>query len=385
MPRRRSPRRSGDDGDRDRRDIARRDVEPRDIVPRDVDPQDVEPRDIQRRDIDPRDIRPRNYSEGIDEYYGEAAEDRREEREDTRDARRSFYREEAEDRRLNRQIRADTYQEFQREELLDQREDRREEREISDRVRLERGSRFGGVFATEEDRAFKQIQDRRAREEKREKYRELIQQCEDRQREYHQTEDWLHAIKRSDFSQEVIAEVRTQVRELQRESLAHAVQTRLLNEQVNWNEEERRVIGDLGRVSELEERIYGDVLRACDDKDPNKLDYALDNVRACDANVRELLRRIPDLAAEQQREVEYSGQFGYVIQGVGRTFRRFWLVAILVGFVAGCGIGFATDGFVGALTTSLFLPFLALPALALIGAVIGYLEWKSTRQIDHFG
>ena len=332
-----------------------------------------------------RSLRRRHPAESVGEYYEELAEDRREEREETRDARRSYYREEAADRRLERDIRSDQYHEFQREEQLEQRYDRRMDRAIEDQVRMERSSRFGGLFASEEDRAFKRIMQKEDREEKRGQYRQLINQCEDRIQGYHQMEDYLNDIRRSDFSADTIAEVRADIRESQREAGTHLAQMRILNEQTNWNAEERKVLDALDEVNQLEERVYRNVLRACDEENPDSLGYALDDLETCRARVAELQsRRIPGLVTDQQSEIDHSDQFGYVMQGAGRTVRKFWLPAIIVGFVGGCGIGFATGGFLNAVTTALILPFLAVPATALVGAVIGFLEWKSDKSVDHF-
>ena len=410
-PRRRDSRDRGP-GDIDPRDVDPTYDEPDDILPRrrdsrGFDPMDVERREyeldegeprymerryIERRGNDPRDLPRRRMSESYSNYLDEAAEDRRderadrrEEREEIRDARRSYYREEAADRRLDRNIRADQYHEFQREEQLEQRHDRRLDRAIGDQVRMERSSRFGGLFATEEDRAFKRIMQKEDREEKLGQYRQLIQQCSNRLQEYQHLEDWLSDVRRANFNADTIARVRTEIRENQREAGNHLAQMRLLNEQTNWNAEERNVLDALDEVNQLEERFYRSVIRACDEENPESLGYALEDLEACRARVSELqTRRIPGLVSDQQNEIDHSDQFGYVAQGAGRTLRKFWLPAIIVGFVGGCGIGFATGGFLNAVTTALILPFLAVPATALVGAVIGFLEWKSDKSVDHF-
>ena len=181
---------------------------------------------------------------------GEAAEDLRDEREERGASRDAYYREEAQDRRLDRGIRGDRYSKFEREELIDERYDRRQEREIDDHVRLQRSAFLGGVFASEEDRAFRRIVQRESREEKLDQYRELIQQCEDRIREYHTMEDWLDEIKRSGFEADTIEQVRAEARERRLSFITQQSQVGLLTERTNWTEEERKVLNDLAYVRE---------------------------------------------------------------------------------------------------------------------------------------
>lgn len=330
----------------------------------------------------------------------EAAEDRRYERENRRegreglrDARRSYYEEEAADRSLGREIRGDRYREFERQELFGQREDRRiereyrrqdtrRERELDDRVRLDRIARFGGIFATDDDRAFKKVLENEARNEKLEQYRELIQQCDARLLEYHRIEDWMGEFKRAGVSDNNIALLRTETRERQRESLTHVAQVRLMSQQTNWDEAERSVLRNLDNLSELEDRVYRDILRACDEENFQILDSAQANLEACIASLGEMTRKIPELASQRQREYDHSDLFGRVAQGAGRAL-KYSLYAAPVAFIGGCGIGWASGGFGGSVAGAFMLTFFTFPVAAMVGAGIGYLDWKRSNK-DHF-
>ena len=415
----------------ERREVERRDIEPRyverrEVERREVERRDIEPRYIERREVEPRDIEPRDvmrnrFSESYSDYLDAAAEERRErledrrearedrreereerreEREESRDIRRLHLREEAADRSLEREIRADRYQEFEREELFGQQEDRRIQREdqriereyrrqdtrrgreFDDQVRLERISRFGGAFATDDDRAFKKVLQNEARIEKLEHYRELIQQCDDRLVEYHRMEDWLGEFKRAGLSENNVALLRTETRERQRESMTQISRARLLSQQANWDEAELSVLRNLDSLSDQEDRVYRDVLRACDEGNPEMLDRALMNLETCVASLGEITRRIPELASQRQREYDHSDLFGRVAQGAGKAL-KYGLYAAPVAFIGGCGMGWASGGFGGSVAGAFMLTFFTFPAAALIGAGIGYWDWKKSNE-DHF-
>jgi hypothetical protein len=312
---------------------------------------------------------------------GEAAEDLRDEREERGASRDAYYREEAQDRRLDRGIRGDRYSKFEREELIDERYDRRQEREIDDHVRLQRSAFLGGVFASEEDRAFRRIVQRESREEKLDQYRELIQQCEDRIREYHTMEDWLDEIKRSGFEADTIEQVRAEARERRLSFITQQSQVGLLTERTNWTEEERKVLNDLAYVRE-EESVYDDILRACDTADPDKLESALANLKACVADVGDVLRRIPRLAAGQQRKYNNSDSLGQVLQG-GLTGGKYGVFATPVTFIGGCVAGLAGGGFLAGLSTGFTIAILTVPIGFAVGGAIGFFKWKAENR-DHF-
>ncbi len=405
-------RRDFDPREVERREVERRDIELRDADPRYVERREVERRYVERRDIEPRDIEPRDimrnrFSESYGDYLDAAAEERRERiedrrearedrqygREELRDARRSYYEEEAADRSLERDIRADRYREFEREEMFGEQEDRRIEREyrrqdtrrerdIDDQVRLERISRFGGMFATDDDRAFKKVLQNEARSEKLEQYRELIQQCDSRLLEYHRTEDWLGEFKRAGFTENNIALLRAETRERQRESLSHVARARLLSQEHDWDEAERSVLRNLDGLSELEDRFYRDVLRACDEEDPEMLDRALTSLETCVASLGETTRKIPEMASQRQREYDHSDLFGRIAQGATKAL-RYSVFAAPVAFIGGCGIGCAAGGFGGSVAGAFILTFFTFPIAAMVGAGLGYLDWKTSNK-DHF-
>ena len=301
---------------------------------------------------------------------GEAAEDLRDERQERGASRDAYYREEAQDRRLDRGIRGERYQDFEREELVDQREDRRQERDIDDQVCLKRTAFLGGAFASEEDRAFRRIVEREVREEKLVQYQELIRQCQDRIREYHTVEDWLDEIRRSDFNADMIEKVRTQAREDRLQFVTRRSQGQLLAERSNWNEEERKVLRNLAELTEFEESAYDDVLLACDNAEPEKLETALETMRFCEIRAGEVLKRIPRLATQQNHKYDNADSLRYVLQ-FGMTGAKYAAFAAPVMFIGGClaGDGFAVGtGF----STALFTVMLG----AAGGAVFGYFKGK---------
>ncbi len=354
----------------------------------------------------------RDGEDGLSEYFSEISEDIRDERDERRAYRDAYFREEAEDRRLDRGIRGDRYYEVDREELIDQRDDRRErrsldreeqvdlhgdrrerraidrekrleqrydrlqDREIGDRVRLQRTAFLGGAFASEEDRAFRRIMEREAREEKLGQYHQLIQQCEDRIKEYHMIEDWLNDIRQSDFNTDTMEQVRSEVREQKLQLLTRRSENDLLTEQSNWNAEERKVLKSLTELTAFEESVYDDVLIACDTAELKNLESALQTVRFCGSQAGEALKSIPQLAAGQKRSYSSADanrsimRFGFM----GLKYSGF--VAPLM-FVGGCiaGDGFAVgQGFGAALLTVLIGGG--------AGAAFGYFKWKSEGGDD---
>ena len=332
--------------------------------------------------------------DGFFEYFREAMGGMRDERDDRRAYRDAYFREEAEDRRLDRDIRGDRYFEVDREELLDQRDDRRqrraidreelldqrddrqEEREIGDRVRLQRTALFGGIFASEEDRQFRKIKEREARERKLGQYQQLIQQCEDRIKEYHMMEDWLDEIRRSDFNSDTIEQVRSEVREQKLQLLTRRSENDLLTGQGNWNAEERRVLKNLTELTAFEESVYDDVLIACDTAELKNLESAQQTVRFCGSQAGEVLKRIPQLAAGQKRSYDNSDANQSVMRFGLMGLKYSGLVAPLM-FIVGCvaGSGFAVgQGFGAALLTVLIGGG--------AGAAIGYFKWKGGSGDD---
>ncbi len=305
------------------------------------------------------------------EYIEEATEDLRDEREERGAYRDSYYREEAEDRRTDRNIRGDRYYEIDREELLDKRDDRRQEREIDDRVRLERTAFLGGVFASKEDRAFRRIMEREVREEKLGQYQQLIQQCQDRIKEYHMMEDWLDDIRRSDFNTETIEEVRTEVREQKLQLLTRRSQNELLTERSNQNAEERKILKSLTDLTVFEESVYDDVLIACDTAELKNLESALETVRFCGAQAGDVLRVIPRLAAGQKRNYDNSDALQSILQ-VGLTGAKYAGLVAPVTFIGACLAG---DGFfnVGQGFSAAILTVMIGGA---VGGAIGYFKWK---------
>ncbi len=373
-----------------------------------------------RGDRDDRDQR-RN-TDGESEYFAESAEDvrdaredRKDDREDRRASRDAFYREEAADRRLGRDIKEDTYYEINREELLDQRDDRRLEREfgreelleeqedrrrareVQDRVLLRRGS---SIFASDEEVELRRIVERDLRQEKVSQYQQLIQQCKDRIREFHTMEDWLDEIKQSGFEADTREKVRVEARERRLSFLTEQSQVGLLNEHNNWNAEERKVLNDLAYVTEQEDSVYDDILRACDTADPDKLESALANLRACEADAGEVLRRIPRLVTGQQRRDDKLGGIRPILSRVVprkadrqepsyddsdaiRSVLRGCLagakwgaIASPIAFLGGCAVGIATDGFFAGfgqgLTWAILTPIIG----GALGGAIGFFNFK---------
>ena len=314
------------------------------------------------------------------DYMGEAAEDLRDEKEERRASRDAFYREEAADRRQDRDIRGERYAEFEREELLDERCDRREEREISDHVRLRRSSLFGGAFASEEDRAFRRIKQREAREDKLGQYRGFIQQCERRIREYHTVEDWLLDLMQSGFGEDAVGEIRAEARERKLSLMSEQSQVRL-SVAHRLGREERQVLIDQDNVMELEGMVYDDILLACDTRDVNRLESALANLRACNKDVEDVLMRIPRMAARQQRKYNSSDTLGYVLQF---SFKGLKIGTFLapVALVAGCTVGLGGgDGFWASFGSGFAWAFVSILLGGAVGAVIGIIKGNSS---DHF-